>query len=79
MFGKDLGIPARFFTELLPRIREISGVISAGVVSVLPGANDMPYGYDVADRPATPRPAPFRWRICATPTPATFAPCRFPS
>jgi putative ABC transport system permease protein len=51
MFGKDRNIPARFFAELLPRLRAIPGVEAAGVVNVLPGFDDNLSGYAVEGRP----------------------------
>lgn len=54
MFGKDADIPARFFADLLPRLRELPGVGAAGVVSILPGSDGMLWGYALAnDRPKT--------------------------
>ncbi|MBI5689959.1 MAG: ABC transporter permease [Verrucomicrobia bacterium] len=52
MFGNDRNIPARFFAELLPRLRALPGVESAGLVSLLPGSDDVVNGYIVEGRPA---------------------------
>jgi putative ABC transport system permease protein len=51
MFEKDSDVPVRFFAELLPRLREIPGVVAAGVVNVLPGFDDNVGGYALEGRP----------------------------
>lgn len=53
MFKDDNEIPARFFADLLGRLRELPGVTAAGAVSLLPGSDSLPYGYDIEGRPAS--------------------------
>lgn len=57
MFGEDYSIPARFFAELMPRLRATPGVRSAGVVSVLPGGDDMFNAYAVEGQPMVTDPS----------------------
>jgi putative ABC transport system permease protein len=52
MFADDKTLPSRFFADLLVRLRETPGIISAGVVNLLPGSEDRPYGYEIEGRPA---------------------------